>query len=52
MVQVRLTSVRRQFSLVHADYHHSNIRVKSDEEDWFALVIALLHVSEPSAHGT
>lgn len=38
--------------LVLADYHRSNIRVKSDEEDWFALVIALLHVSEPSAHGT
>ena len=43
MVQVRLMLV------VHAYCHRSNVRVKSDDEDWFALVIALLHVSEPSA---
>lgn len=37
------------FKLCFASYCCSNIRVKSDEEDWFALVIALLRVSEPSA---
>lgn len=35
--------------LSHANRCGSKIRVKSEEEDWFASVIALVHVSEQAA---